>query len=204
MSMSLSFVHRYAVAIATAACTAILIVGTGCSSCFVTKPQTNENKGPELELNFVDTLNYSNNLKDIPAQRFNGSVPPTTLKNVQNNYNYQFFIVATDPGGIASFDYSASFGSGCPCQGGAGSGAGCTNSIASVVPPAGTVTPNPDGTVPILQFAIVGDSAAQERAFNECFGSFSNTLVTGTYTISATAKNPSGKKSGATWIIIIP
>src|SRR5580698_3821998 len=101
----MSIAHRYAVVIATLACTALLIVGTGCSSCF-NNPATTERKGPELMLNLVDLLNSKNNLKNIPAQRYNGSVPPLSLNEA--NYNYLFFIVATDPGGISSFDYSES------------------------------------------------------------------------------------------------
>jgi hypothetical protein len=121
----MSIARRYAVVIATFACAALLIVGTGCSSCFV-KPVTTERKGPELMLNLVDLLNSKNNLKNIPAQRYNGSVPPLSLNGA--NYNYLFFIVATDPGGISSFDYSETFSTGCPCNPGSNS---CGGSFAS-------------------------------------------------------------------------
>ena len=189
----MSIAHRYAVVIATLACTALLIVGTGCSSCFV-KPVTTERKGPELMLNLVDLLNSKNNLKNIPAQRYNGSVPPLTLNEA--NYNYLFFVVATDPGGISSFDYSEAFSTGCPCNPGSNS---CGGSFASG---AETITPNPDGTVPTLQFEIINVSASQEKTAVGCPSSFAGN-VPGTYTIKAKATNPSGKKTEATWIINI-
>jgi hypothetical protein len=188
----MSFVKRCSVAMATIACASILILGTGCSSCFV-KPVTNENKGPDLVLNLVDLVNSKNNLKNIPAQRFNGSVPPLNL--AEANYNYVFAIVATDPGGISSFDYSESFSTGCPCNPGSGS---CPGSSANG---SETITPNPDGTVPNFQFEIINVSASQEKTAVGCPSNSPN--VRGTYTITAKATNPSGKKSASTWLINI-
>jgi hypothetical protein len=64
----MSIAHRYAVVIATLACTALLIVGTGCSSCFV-KPVTTERKGPELMLNLVDLLKFQEQSQEHPGTK---------------------------------------------------------------------------------------------------------------------------------------
>jgi hypothetical protein len=188
----MSYIRRYSIVIATLACASMLIAGTGCSSCFV-QPVTDERKGPALALNLLDLVNSNNNLKNIPAQRFNGSVPPLNL--AEANYSYAFFIVATDPGGISSLDYSESFATGCPCNPGSNSCPGSSTSGAE------TITPNPDGTVPNFQFALISVSASQEKAKVGCPSTAPNVL--GTYTITAKATNPSGKKSTATWIINI-
>jgi hypothetical protein len=188
----MSLVRRCSLAIVAAACASTLLLASGCSSCFV-KPVTDEKKGPDLVLNLVDLLNSKNNIKNIPAQRFNGSVPPLNL--AEANYNYVFFIVATDPGGISSFDYSESFSTGCPCNPGSNSCPGSSTNGSE------TIVPNPDGTVPNLQFALINVSAAQEKADVGCPSSSPN--VRGTYTITAKATNPSGKKSTSTWLINI-
>jgi len=110
-------------AIATVACTAALLFicffGTACSSCFV-KPQTNESKGPTVMLSVADLTTPSDNpgLKDIkPADR---SAPTFNLPG-ENNYQYLFVIVATDPGGLSSLEYSEVFNTGCPCNANSGS-----------------------------------------------------------------------------------
>ena len=193
----MSIVRGSALAL-TLACTAVLLLGTGCSSC-TTQPQTNERKGPDLVLNLVDTTNSKNNLSNIPAQRFNGSVPASHVPGATNAYNFIFGIVATDPGGISSFDYSLSFGGGSPCNPNGG-GNTIWNPISSIPSP-GTIPPNPDGTVPNTWFVIAVDSAAAEAAWWQCPV---NTLVPGQYKITAHASNPSSKKSDATWLIDIP
>jgi|ERR1700722_11861173 hypothetical protein len=187
-----SVLSRYLVAITCVVCTAVLVLATGCSSCLV-RPVTTENKGPDLALNLVDLVNSKNNLQNIPAQRFNGSVPPLNL--AEANYNYILAIVATDAGGISSLSWSESFATGCPCNPGSGSCPGSNNSGSE------TITPNPDGTVPNLQFAIINVSAAQEKTAVGCPSTSPN--VRGTYTITAKATNPSNKKSESTWIINI-
>ena len=196
----MSIVRGSALAL-TLACTAVLLLGTGCSSCF-TKPQTDERKGPDLVLNLVDSSNYQNNLSDIPAQRFNGSVPASHVPGAKPNYNFVFGITTTDPGGISSFYFSLAFTGGNPCN--LNAGGSVTNNISSIPAP-GTIPPRADGTVPNTWFAIGLDSAAAERTFWECSGpTFGNILVPGQYTIKAHASNPSGNKSDATWLIDIP
>jgi hypothetical protein len=183
-------VGRHLIAVTSLACTGVLLLGTGCSSCFV-KPVTTEKKGPDLVLNMVDLVNSNNNLKNIPAQKADGSIPALNL--AEANYNYIFAIVATDPGGISSLDWSESFATGCPCNPGSNSCPGSNNSGSE------TITPNPDGTVPNFQLAIINVSAAMEKAAVGCPSSSPN--VRGTYTIKAKATNPSNKKSASTWVI---
>src|ERR1700722_506548 len=187
-----SFVSRHLVAIISLACAGVLLFGTGCSSCFV-KPVTTEKKGPDLALNLVDLTNLKNNLKNIAAQKGDGSVPPLSL--AEANYNYLFVIVATDPGGISTVEWSESFATGCPCNPGSGSCPGSNNSGSE------TITPNPDGTVPNEQLELINVSAAMEKAAGG--GPITSPNVQGTYTIKAKATNPSGKKSASTWIIKI-
>ena len=188
----MSIVRRCSLAVAAIACASTLLLASGCSSCFV-KPVIDEKKGPDLVLNLLDLLNSKNNIKNIPAQKFDGSVPPLNL--AEADYNYGFIIVATDPGGISSLDYGESFSTGCPCNPGSGSCPGSSTSGSE------TITPNPDGTVPNFQFEIVHVTAAQEKADVGCPSSSPN--VKGTYTIKAKATNPSGKKSASTWLINI-
>jgi hypothetical protein len=191
-SFARSLADQPITAITSVACAAVLLLGTGCSSCYV-KPVTTEKKGPDLVLNLVDLVDSKNNLKNIPAQRADGSVPALNL--AEANYNYIFAIVATDPGGISSFDWSESFATGCPCNPGSNSCPGSNNSGSE------TITPNPDGTVPNFQLAIINVSAAMEKAAVGCPSTSPN--VKGTYTIKAKATNPSSKKSASTWVINI-
>jgi hypothetical protein len=190
----MSFVRRYAVAVAAVACTAVLIFGTGCSSCFV-KPQTNESKGPALMLSVDDLTNTSANagLKDIKP---NDRAHPSTPLPGENNYQYLFIIVATDPGGLSSLEYSEVFNTGCPCNPDSGS---CSGSFQSG---GGPITPNPDGTVPNEWFEIINVSASQEKAAVGCPAN--HATVGGTYVIKVTATNPSGKKKMDTWDLVIP
>ncbi len=190
--------RRNAVAIAPVACAAVLIFicvfGTGCSSCFV-KPQTNENKGPTVMLSVADLTTPSDNpgLKNIkPADR---STPSFNLPG-ENNYQYLFVIVATDPGGLSSLEYSEVFNTGCPCNPDSGS---CSGSFQSG---GGAITPNPDGTVPNEAFELISVSAAGEKAAVGCPAN--HATVGGTYVVKVTALTPSGTKKVDTWNLVIP
>ncbi|MGB8010914.1 MAG: hypothetical protein WCF68_04825 [Terriglobales bacterium] len=186
----MSIVHRYVVAIASLACTAILMFGIGCSSCLV-KPVTTESKGPALMLSVVDQTNPSANpgLKNIKATK------PFSLPG-ENNYQYLFVIVATDSGGLSSMEYTEVFNTGCPCNPNSGS---CPGSFQSG---GGPIQPNSDGTVPNEWFELVSVSAAAEKAAVGCPASAAT--VTGTYVVKVTATNPSGKKTVETWNLTIP
>jgi len=185
----MSFARRYAVAVAIVACTAGLLFGTGCSSCYV-KPQTGESKGPALTLSVVDLTTPSENptYKDIKPETL-------TALPAESNYQYLLLIIATDPGGLSSLSYSEVFNTGCPCNPNSGA---CPGSFASG---GGPIPPNPDGTVPNEQFEIISVSASQEKTAVGCPAS--QPTVAGTYTVKATATNPSGKKREATWLLAI-
>jgi len=191
----MSSLRRNAIALAAFACTAVLIIfGTGCSSCFV-KPVTTETKGPAVMLSVADLTNPSANpgLKDIPPD---DRAHPSTPLPGENNYQYLFVIVATDPGGLSSLQYSEVFNTGCPCSTTSGS---CSGSFQSG---GGPIAPNPDGTVPNEWFEIISVSAAAEKAAVGC--SPSQPTVAGTYVVKVTATNPSGKKKVDTWDLTIP
>lgn len=186
--------RRSTIALALMACITVLIFGTGCSSCFV-KPVTTETKPPDLTLSIVDLTTPANNpgLKNIkPADKTN---PSFTLPG-ENNYQYFFVIIATDPGGLSSLVYSEVFNTGCPCNPNSGS---CSGSFQSG---GGPIATNPDGTVPNQAFEIISVSAAAEKTAVGCPSSAGT--VAGTYVVKVTATNPSGKKRIDTWNLVIP
>jgi|SRR5580658_549754 hypothetical protein len=190
----MSSVQRHASAIVALACTTVLSFGTGCSSCFVT-PVTTETKGPAVMLSVDDLTTPSDNpgLKDIkPADK----TTPTFSLPGENNYQYLFIIVATDPGGLSSLEYNEVFNTGCPCNPNQETCAGSFQSGG------GPITPNSNGTVPNEWFEFINVSAAAEKAAVGCPAS--HATVGGTYVVKVTATNPSGKKKVDTWNLVIP
>jgi hypothetical protein len=184
-----STARHYTTVIAALISASLLMLASGCSSCNPVTPVTNEKKGPDLVLNLLDVSNLKNSQKNIPPS------PAAPLTMNEPNYNWLFLVIATDPGGVSSLDYSEVFNTGCPCNPNSNTCPGSTASGSE------TYTPNPD--LLTMEFAAVAVSAAAEKSAVGCPSTFQGN-VPGTYTIKAKATNPSGKKTEHTWTIVIP
>jgi hypothetical protein len=193
------FVSRFPTAIAAAACASVLILGMGCTSC-TGKPETNEKKPPDLVLNILDVSNPSNSISKIaPMKEVKGGEPDNGVNpdpNGNTNYNYLFSIVATDPGGVASFGYSEVFNTGGPCSPDSSYAEGSNVNV----PPQTSMT-NPDGTVPTQLIDFINVTAKQENKI--VCGGTATSDIPGVYVVTATATNYSNKTKKATWYVNI-